>query len=1097
MVCEVHAAELEPDRPRPADNECGDTVAGLGDGGHAVSTGPGLDADGNDFGNQRTPPPPVRGTKFNDTDGDGTQDAGESGLEDWEIRAYADDGDGSLDATETTLAGFATTNANGNYSLSLDPGDYVICELAQPSWEQTAPEPADNECGDTVAGLADGGHAVSTGPGLDADGNDFGNQRTPPPPVRGTKFNDTDGDGTQDAGESGLEDWEIRAYADDGDGSLDATETTLAGFATTNANGNYSLSLDPGDYVVCELAQPSWKQTAPEPADNECGDTVAGLADGGHAVSTGPGLDADGNDFGNQRTPPPPVRGTKFNDTDGDGTQDAGESGLEDWEIRAYADDGDGSLDATETTLAGFATTNANGNYSLSLDPGDYVVCELAQPSWNQTAPEPADNECGDTVAGLADGGHAVSTGPGLDADGNDFGNQRTPPPPVRGTKFNDTDGDGTQDAGESGLEDWEIRAYADDGDGSLDATETTLAGFATTNANGNYSLSLDPGDYVVCELAQPSWEQTAPEPADNECGDTVAGLADGGHAVSTGPGLDADGNDFGNQRTPPPPVRGTKFNDTDGDGTQDAGESGLEDWEIRAYADDGDGSLDATETTLAGFATTNANGNYSLSLDPGDYVVCELAQPSWTQTAPEPADNECGDTVAGLADGGHAVSTAVDEPFKDIDFGNQPVPAELELTKRQQDCTPSPCSAFSAAPINVDFGDQLRYSLAVENQGSGPATDVVVRDALPAGVDLIGVTPSEGASCTEEGSGKVRCIVASLAPGVEKTIATLKTEISVVPDPCTIIGTSGNDSLTGTTRTDTICGLGGSDTINAAKGDDTVWGDVPPGSAEFSLPGPLRNVAFLDGNDDGERDASEQQKTTAANLVVGTAGDDTVQGQPGHDTIQGQSGDDYLRGGPGPDEMFGGTGHDALLGGDDKDRLAGGAGKFWNETSDQNSDLLAGGGGPDLLLGQGGRDGNTGAAFTAGAPGGQQLYVPIPQLQGGGGRDYLHGGPDDDTLHGGDGGGPQCPPDCDLNNVLVGGSNDSSSGDLCSNGPLGSPNPSPSDEWAGTDRGDIRDPSCERPAEGQSTAVKKKGSRYVFYDFEIDVPSLFNWDNF
>ena len=168
-----------------------------------------------------------------------------------------------------------------------------------------------------------------------------------------------------------------------------------------------------------------------------------------------------------------------------------------------------------------------------------------------------------------------------------------------------------------------------------------------------------------------------------------------------------------------------------------------------------------------------------------------------------------------------------------------------------------------------------------------------------------------------------------------------------------------------------------------------------------------------------------------------------------------------------------------------------GGGGKNPNETADNSSDLLVGGDGPDLLLGQGGRDGRTGSTFVAGAPG-DDLSVPVPQLQGGDGVDHLHGGDRDDTLHGGAGGGKE-KLHGNLNNILYGAAGT----DLCSNGPLGGPNPKPNDPYAGTDRGDIRDPSCELPARGQSERVVRRGSSYVFVPFNIVVATQFSWDGF
>jgi uncharacterized repeat protein (TIGR01451 family) len=102
----------------------------------------------------------ISGVKYNDLNGNGTRDQNEPGLSGWTIRAYADtNGNGTLDAGETTIAGSATTGADGAYSINaLAAGNYVLCEVLQASWVQT--QPANTKCA-AIAGLAQGGYAVA------------------------------------------------------------------------------------------------------------------------------------------------------------------------------------------------------------------------------------------------------------------------------------------------------------------------------------------------------------------------------------------------------------------------------------------------------------------------------------------------------------------------------------------------------------------------------------------------------------------------------------------------------------------------------------------------------------------------------------------------------------------------------------------------------------------------------------------------------------------------------------------------------------------------------------------------------------------------
>lgn len=77
----------------------------------------------------------IEGVKWNDVDGDGVFDAGESGLPGWTI--FLDQNQNRvLDAGEPS----GVTDANGNYSFAgLNAGTYYLAELPQAGWQPTFP----------------------------------------------------------------------------------------------------------------------------------------------------------------------------------------------------------------------------------------------------------------------------------------------------------------------------------------------------------------------------------------------------------------------------------------------------------------------------------------------------------------------------------------------------------------------------------------------------------------------------------------------------------------------------------------------------------------------------------------------------------------------------------------------------------------------------------------------------------------------------------------------------------------------------------------------------------------------------------------------
>lgn len=95
---------------------------------------------------------------------------------------------------------------------------------------------------------------------------------------------------------------------------------------------------------------------------------------------------------------------------------------------------------------------------------------------------------------------------------------------------------------------------------------------------------------------------------------------------------------------------------------------------------------------------------------------------------------------------------------------------------------------------------------------------------------------------------------------------------------------------------------------------------------------------------------------TTAADVLVGSPGNDVVWAGAGDDAVTASGGDDLVCGGPGVDTVDGGAGSDRLKGELDDDVLTGGPGAD-RVVGGDGADSLDGGDGHDLLLGGRGAD--------------------------------------------------------------------------------------------------------------------------------------------
>ena len=244
---------------------------------------------------------------------------------------------------------------------------------------------------------------------------------------------------------------------------------------------------------------------------------------------------------------------------------------------------------------------------------------------------------------------------------------------------------------------------------------------------------------------------------------------------------------------------------------------------------------------------------------------------------------------------------------------------------------------AKSDSPDPVQVGQNLTYTIGVENLGPSPATGVTVTDNLPKAVDLVSAS-GPGGACAVQG-GQVSCAIGTLNPvGVNYGGASVTVTIMVVPRatgtvrntasvkgqqkdpvtannkatattrvvgtaatchgvPATLTGTAGNDELLGTPGPDVIVAFGGDDRIVARAGQDLICAG--------------RGNDYIGAG-------------TAADRVFAGPGRDRLLGRGGPDLLKGSDGNDVLAGGRGSDRLRGGRGFDVCRGGPGRDSIRG-----------------------------------------------------------------------------------------------------------------------------------------------------------------------------
>ena len=533
-----------------------------------------------------------------DENGDGPQDAGEPGIPGVTVDLY----DG------TTFVATTTTDALGGYLFTGIPaGTYEVRIDSSTLPTGLAANPTYNE--DTGTTMPNHVSAVTVGAGATHLTADFGynyasvaDTDTPSTTATGAigdrLWNDTDQDGIQDPGESGIEGVTVRLLVDtNGDGVYGGTSGEILATTATDASGNYIFDgLDEGAYVIEVVASSLPTGFSATPTGNPDGD--------GDNTSD-PQVIAPGDviltaDFGYHLPTGLTIGDTVYLDEDGDSTFDSGELGIAGVTLALLEN---GELIAT-------TITDTNGNYNFGGLPSGLTYTVMVTDtsdvlgSWVQN---------GDPDTPLApDGQSTVAALSGNNLD-QDFGyvpaGHGTSEGLIGDTVFLDVNGNGTPDTGE-GIAG--VRLYLDlNHDGSLDADEPSTI----TNENGTYAFGgLNPtGTYTVAV------DSTTIDSGLTNTVDPDGSLANQSNVTLAGIDLDQD---FGYAAGTPNSITGTVWTDTNADGVLLESSAGLPGITVALYSDpNGDG--DPSDGVVIGMVTTDSHGDYTFGgLPDGDYIV-------------------------------------------------------------------------------------------------------------------------------------------------------------------------------------------------------------------------------------------------------------------------------------------------------------------------------------------------------------------------------------------------------------------------------------------------------------------------------------------
>ena len=315
--------------------------------------------------------------------------------------------------------------------------------------------------------------------------------------------------------------------------------------ATTASNGSYSFTgVGPGNYTIEEQTQSGYLATPPT----------------SFAVTSANGLVASGYNFGEFQKVT--LSGEVYNDLNGNGTLDSGETGLSGWTVKLL-----GSSDQLITT----ATTDSAGHYAFTgIGPGSYTIQVVPQSGYSSTSAT--------SITVDPTSGQNVTTA--------DFG--EIVPVSVGGEVFLDGNGNGVLNSGEPGLSGWTVNL--------LNSSSQNIGTFKTSTS-GDFSFTgVRPGTYTVQLVQQSGYDATTPTSS----------------SITITSGENVPNVNFGEFM--PVTVSGEVFDDLTDSGKFVSGDSGLSGWTVKLVQ--GAQVMQTTSGSGGAFSFSNVGpGSYTLEV--------------------------------------------------------------------------------------------------------------------------------------------------------------------------------------------------------------------------------------------------------------------------------------------------------------------------------------------------------------------------------------------------------------------------------------------------------------------------------------------------
>ncbi|WP_461205086.1 SdrD B-like domain-containing protein [Clostridium sp. DL1XJH146] len=688
---------------------------------------------------------------WDDLNGDGIQDVGESGINGATVKLFK----GDVEIASTITADDGSGNAGYYKFIDLVPGEDYKVDFEMPagydkasSADSGSDDSKDSDAINAYYETAD----ITLESGDDDTTVDFGVYEYSK--IGDFVWLDSNMNGIQDSGELGLRYLTVKLFKKDGE------DWNLADTTETNTSGIYEFDrLSPGEYYIEFTAKENHKFTLADNAGDDALDSDADVTTGKTSSFVIKSGDADNLTFDAGMYELASLGDLVWHDEDGDGIKDGTEVGIVGLTVELF----DSSNNSQGTT-----TTDANGKYYFTdLEPGDYYV-QFAKTDIYGVSPKGegvngALDSDADTITLKTD---IVTLTTGENDMDIDMGLYLLSS--IGDYVWEDTDGDGIQDGGEPLLSGVTVELY--------DSTKTLITS-TTTGADGKYLFDkLEKGDYYIKFTKPTGYEITAKGDGSERLLDS--NINDDGFTDLINLGYEQDIVEVDAGFYMPASLGDTVWLDKDKNAAQNGGEPGVAGILVSLVDENGDPVIDASDNPV-GPTTTDGSGIYSFTnLVPGKYkVVFDIASlPHYEFTSKDLGGDEALDSDANLITGEATVVTLVSgENNLNIDAGLI-VNTDINIEKTVYFGHDGGSQAGGELVIGEN-GALVTYVFKVTNTGDVNLNDVEIEDT-DLGIDKSAMTLISGTEPLAPGATLTYYYESTIAGDLTNTANTTGTPV-------------------------------------------------------------------------------------------------------------------------------------------------------------------------------------------------------------------------------------------------------------------------------------------------------------------------------